>query len=438
MNAKLTWLALLVFPAAFACHCPCGKTVCQVENQLFRVDQIQYGASVRTVSWLCGGCGDVVAPYAVIGGQPVSTLTSDYDFQIYQLTSAEKLLFITNGVHGGYVLASDWCCIDSVPYVAVAGTANTEGYEVEIFRLNNDDTLTRVAYFAHGATINAISWLCQCGGNGYLAIGGEPAAEDTVDTRVLLVPVLTTTEQELTVAADVVHGGNVYALDWCTSLTCPLLAVGGAISSIECGVNVRVYSLNCANGNLFPYAQAQYASGTVNTLKWCCGTASCFNNPLLAVGGTRTVMSEPNIVVYYLSSITNALREFVSTASNAQLNINAIDWNPACKCANITAGGGCVGGADACVNNIFVYNIGVPRMLNLITQQQFDTTITSLAWCQPIGQLCTFLLVGAEPPAALSEEPDVNCAHRGFEVALYKGLFCRQVPSPVLPVCNRS
>lgn len=436
MNTKLTFLILLVFPTIFACNCPCGKPVCQTENQLLRVDQIQYGAPVRTVSWLC----DEITPYAAIGGQPVTTLTSNYDFQIYQLNNTtEKLSLVANGIHGGYVLSSDWCSIGGIAYVAVAGTANDEGYEVEIFSLENG-TLTRVAYFTHGANIYSISWLCQCNGSSYLAIGGEPSNQDLADARILLVPTLTTTAQELTAASNIVHGGIVYAVDWCTSLTCPLLAIGGEVSSIECGINIRIFSLACTSGNLFPYAQAKYTSGIVNTLKWCCGQLQnpCFTNPLLAVGGTRTQNTDPNIFVYYLSSRTNELKDYAYTSSNPQPKIYAVAWNPSCKCANITAGGGCLEEpVNGCYPNVFVYHIAVPKMLNLVTQQQFDTNITSLAWCQPTGQLCSYLLVGSEAAAETLENPDINCKN-SFEVALYKGLFCRQLPAPVLPVCNRN
>lgn len=454
MNAKFAFLSLSVFSFAVAqqpfCHCPCGDSTapCQVEEQLLRVDQVQFGAPVRTASWLCdiSGCRGVTAPLAVIGGQPVSTPSSEYDFRIYQLTSADKLSYVTDGFHGGYVLASAWCCIDGVPYVAVAGVANLAGNEVEIYRLDPvGQTLTLVAYYSHGANVHSIAWLCDCGttGSSYLAIGGEASINDKADVRVLAVPTLTTTAVALQATANKVHGATVYSVDWCTQLSCPLLAVGGKISSIEkCGINIRVFSLDCTTGVLYPYSEAAYASGVVNTVKWCCGQNPCFVNPLLAAGGSKT-SGDTNIRVYYLSSRTNELVEFANTASNPQRDIYAISWNPSCRCSDITIGGGCLDGAsDACNPNIFVYNIpsvgSLPRTLGLVTEQQFDTNVTALSWCKPTGVVCSYLLVGSETNAT-DVDLDCNDGNNNFEVALYRGVFCRQQNSTaVLPICSRN
>jgi hypothetical protein len=453
MNTKFVLICLCIFHTACAqqpfCQCPCsGNAYCQVQNQLFRVDQIQFGAPVRTVSWLCNfsSCSDVTAPLAAIGGQPVSTTSNTYDFRIYQLTSADKLSWLVDGVHGGYVLTSAWCCIGGIPYIAVAGVANSDGNEVEIYRVDPvAETLTLAAYYSHGGNVNSIAWLCDCGTTttGYLAIGGEASSRDGADVRVLAVPGFSlTTTVALVSTSDKVHGATVYSVDWCTQLSCPLLAIGGKVSSIECGINVRIYSLNCTTGQLYPYADTVFGSDLVNTVRWCCGQNSCFLNPLLAVGGSRATDST-NIRTYYLSSRTNALVEYANTASNPQPDIFTIAWNPSCQCSDITAGGGCLSEpVTGCSPNIFVYNIPssgtLPRTLNLVASQQFDTNVTSLAWCQPTGVTCSYLLVGTEVDETTNVNIDCN-NETSFTVALYRGLFCQQQSSSnVLPICSRS
>jgi len=276
-----------------------------------------------------------------------------------------------------------------------------------------------------------------------LAIGGEASTRDMADIRVLAVPELTTTAVALISTVDKIHGATVYAVDWCTQLSCPLLAVGGKVSSIECGINVRIFSIDCATGILYPYSDTQFGSDIVNTVKWCCGQNSCFVNPLLAVGGSSAVLDAANIRVYYLSSRTNALVEFAKAASSPQPDIYTIDWNPACKCSTLTAGGGCLQeSVTGCYPNIFVYHItatgSLPRSMDLVTSQQFDTNITSLAWCQPTDAACSYLLVGTE---ADNTTIDIDCTSNinSFGVALYRGVFCnKQSSTVVVPICYRN
>ena len=417
MNKKLVLLTTLIVGFAYAAQpvqpcaplCQCasgcinGNGSCQAENQLLRVDQINFGAPVRTVSWLDTSCADpyMNCVFALIGGQPVPAAPTSYDFQLYQLVGSDKLNLITNGSHGAYVLSSATCCIGGTIYIAVAGAANAAGNEIDIFTFDPAlGTLspTPVASFNHGGTVYSISWLCSCVGStgSFLAIGGEASTIDKADVRVLRFTTTPTPALSLT-GANKIHGATVYSVDWCTSkANCPLLAIGGRTSSLECGINIRIFSFDCSTAFLYPISQQAFGSELVNVVKWCCNN-NCLINPILAVGGSKgsgTKGSKSNLRLYFLSSRTDKLIEYLKVIDNPQPNIYALDWNPSCSCSTITAGGGCLEEfGNACNPNLFVYTTkSHPKKISLVTEEQFDQNITSLAWYQQAGTIVhTFL-----------------------------------------------
>jgi WD40 repeat protein len=451
MNTKMILLCglglVLLLPQvalSIGSHPETNGSYC-LKDRLMRVDQLIFVPPVKTVSWLGdAACTASYGAYALIGGQPFQ----DIDFRIYKLTEPDSLLYIVGGTHGAYVLASDWCCINGIPYVAVAGAPNVLGNEVEIYRFDPiAQTLTLAAYYSHGGIIYSVSWLCDCNstGSGYLAIGGQASTLDRAEVRVLQVPVLTTTTTAvaLQATASKVHGAPVYSVDWCASYSYPLLAIGGKTSSLECDVNIRVYSFACDTGYLYPLSQASFNGNVVNTLRWCCVPRRCETNPVLAVGGSSNGLDCANIRLYCLSDI-GSLVEYAKECNHYQPTIFALDWNPACHCSYITAGGACaVATHNPCMPNIFVYKKSKPSRrtdLKLVTEEQFNQNVTSLAWYYQDGSLYSYLLVGGEPSVQLVDDITSNpvCQTEPM-VILYKATYCHsRKPESVPPICMRT
>ena len=444
MNTKMNLLCGL-FLGILSPHANLSATLCSdlINNSLIRVDQIIFLPSVKTISWLEGeACINTYGAYAFLGGQPYQ----DVDFKIYKLTAAETLTHVADGSHGAYVLASDWCCINGIPYVAVAGAANAEGYEVEIYRFNPlTNALTRVAYYTHGANVNALSWLCDCSstGSSYLAIGGEASSVDMADVRVLFVPTFTNEAIALQATASKIHGAPVYSVDWCPAYTVPLLAIGGRTSSLECGINIRVYSVDCATGYLYPFAQQTFSGGLVNSVKWCCNLSACAVNPVLAAGGsTGTSTDSANIRLYCLSSLSHNLTEYAQGSNIYQPTITALDWNPSCRCAFITVGGACGAILPDCTPNLFVYKKDgyAGGSLEMIIEEQFKHTITALAWYHPSSSSYSYLLVGGESNYGDLEGITFNPECRAEPmVILYRAAYCNAPKfEGIPPICLRT
>ena len=449
MNKKLPLFALSILGTLVsqAMLCKHNAKSCLVEDRLLRVDQLASSSPIKTVSWLNEqSCHHYKEPFALIGGGPALGI----DFKIYKLTPADTLTHIVDGHHGAYVLSSAWCCQQGVPFVAVAGAANASGHEVEIYRFDpSAATLTLVAYYSHGAHIYSIAWLCSCehSVDSFLALGGEASNTDQADIRILKIPHHLPGPGEpaiqLESVSNKIHGATIYSVDWCAGRdTCPLLATGGRTSSIECDINIRVFSFDCQMYHLSPCSQQSFESHCVNSVKWCCNHYACSQSPLLAVGGSKSPTDRANIRLYLLSTHTHGLIEYAKAINNHLNAIYALGWNPSCKCTDITTGGGCLeqncqGGHP----NIFVYrkdnNLKKPT-LTLVTKEQFSQNITSLAWYQQPGSLYSYLLVGAETNEQEIEEmfPDSDCENN-IVIVLYKAIFCKRHAEPVPPICLR-
>ena len=449
MNTKMILLCGLMLGLSQAILCEKSQIEFKddyfVKERLLRVDQLIFIPPVKTVSWLQSDtCNSRYGAYALVGGQPFDNI----DFRIYKLTPADTLLHVADGTHGQYVLSSDWCCINGVPYIAIAGVANAEGYEVEIFRFDPVTALlNRVAYYTHGGNVHSVAWLCDCSatGSSYLAIGGDASVVDRADVRVLFVPTLTTTAVALQATSSKIHGAPVYSVDWCASntISAPLLAIGGRASSLECGINIRIFSLDCATGYLYPYAQKSFVGGLVNTVKWCC-PANHDSTLFLVAGGSKSLDDCANIRLYCISPDTQYLMEYAKTCNSYQPIITAVDWNPACRCSYITAGGACAQDTPvACNLNLFVYKKGrhsYSSHLKLVTEEQFNQTITSLAWFHQTGSLYSYLLVGGESNKEISEGMSFNpeCQKEPM-VILYKTTDCKSKKTEcVPPICLRT
>jgi len=90
----------------------------------------------------------------------------------------------------------------------------------------------------------------------------------------------------------------------------------------------------------------------------------------------------------------------------------------------VAIGGGCPVCSEECLDNIFVLKRNICQ-LESTTATNYDTNITSLAWCKINS--CAYLLAGTE-----SE----NICDNLKEIILYKAAFCNPVePTPF--ICQR-
>ena len=243
--------------AADDCQCGPCQSVGMSQNTLLRVDQVYFGGPVRSVAWLCNDCGKKgdKAQFVAVGGHS----KHQKDVCIYKLAPMDSLKKVIRVEYGAFVLALDWCCINDVAYLAVAGAADDNGDNVKIFRFESEPKpkLIPVASFNNHANVYAVSWLCipcmQDKSKRYLAIGGNEARNDHADIRLLCFDA-TEEKEQLIETSSKIHGAPIYSLDWCIQEgRCPLLAAGGKSSKIECDdLNIRIFALDCELGNLVP------------------------------------------------------------------------------------------------------------------------------------------------------------------------------------------
>ena len=165
----------------------------------------------------------------------------------------------------------------------------------------------------------------------------------------------------------------------------------------------------------------------VNAVKWCCNKE---NDSYLAIGGTKSKKDGANIRLYKFCKERSTLIEIATVAHNPMHNIFSLDWNPDCECRYLTAGGGCADNEHECKPNLFVYKMEKLEdchRLSLVTHKKFDETITSLDWCKPDAQNCSYLIVGTETnkPKENEQEGIEGCSSRHMtEIGLFKAVFC--------------
>lgn len=436
--------------------CPCsidssGGCQCQAPSRILKMQTIHHGAPVRAVSWLCNSaCFDSpLFDLAAIGGY-----LSDFNagpegasVRVYEFSKLTEHFTLRDSVAPtSYIFTLDWCCIDGVAYLAVAGIPDhVTGNDVWIYAYNNaTKKLDLVTSFAHGNTVYSVKWLCiDC--NEYetyrfLAIGGEPAP-DNIDIRLLSFDPM---QQSLTIVNNRTHGGTIYALDWLIRENVrPVLVAGGVTVIDDCEkINLRIFAVDCFGSMNLINRGAYFPGGTVRTASWCNTSLPCASFPYtLAVGGNHEHhCDEPiNVQIYSLKTSDCSLIPIPGLSLQQAGKVFAITWIPGTDCTYITIGGGC-DHDSYCVNNIFSYKITVDKVsgtlsLELVSQSKFDEIITSLDWCQING--CSYLLVGSEDPFWNDLRKNMFCKAPD-EIALYKSSFSRQSVGSPKPLCQRT
>lgn len=450
----LIGILIIARPVAYGCDYQCASCTMNCDT-LMRVDQANFGGPVRSVAWLCDNCQSIrfQTQYVAVGGYA----EQGNDVVIYKIGLQENIEKVVQVNLGSFVLALDWCIIDQVPYLAVAGSATDAGYNVNIFRFDivPTPTLTLVASFNNQADVYAVSWLCKVCTNvtvqRYLAIGGNPATTDQADIRILL---FTASEQEysLVETSHKVHGAPIYSLDWhIPEIGCPLLAVGGRSSTIECNdVNVRVFSLDCCKGYLLPVTNQRHTAPVVNAVKWSCRRHGD-SDTYLAIGGATSDSDNANIRLYKFLSGENRLLEVAKVSDNPLKQIFAVNWFCDDSDAYVTVGGGCTctTSSQACIPNIYVYKDEIvhgTHQLRLINEEKFDDVATSLDWCRTDDHGCAYLMVGMENDFCCAVACQTNeCSGLGQDLVLYKAKLgchtdvhpCPPAPRPhPVPCCD--
>ena len=218
--------------AISARHCFHGisSCTCSEHNKLTKVETITHGAPVQSVAWLSKfSCLDQQyiqdRPIVAIGGYQSFFDTCSYgvSVRIYKLNiDNDHLTEIATANPTPYVYSVDWCCIDGIPYLAVAGKTNLqESADVWIYRYETiSESLQLVASAKHGATIYSVAWLCDtCSKNGkrFLAIGGQES-HDKIDIRLLQFNPNACTEDILQIVTNRSHGATVQFGLVCTTI----------------------------------------------------------------------------------------------------------------------------------------------------------------------------------------------------------------------------
>lgn len=453
-KATIAALALTFFCMIKSMPCPClhgtSTCFCSEINKLIKVETLMHGAPVQSVAWLCDvPCGVephiTQAPLAAIGGYQslFNACAEGASVRVYEFnTTNDHLTETAHANPSPYIYSVNWCCINNVPYLAVAGKPNLQtSTDIWIYKYNvTTKSLELIASASHGATVYAISWLCDActeQNKRFLAIGGQEAP-DKIDIRLLQFDPDAQPSSRLKIVTNRSHGATVFAVDWCTKqYKNPLLLVGGkTVIDDQCEkVNLRLYSVTCQGGmNLLK--THWYKGETIRTLKWCC-QKPCPNFPyLFAVGGDPIECCDIiercgiNTIIYALDPRMCQLVEL--GYQKQQEKIFALDWAPQCKCSHLTAGGGCKQ-TCGCNYNLFTYQLA-PRQefeeMRIVTRNKFDDIITSMSWCK-YGD-CAVLLVG-------SERKDWQCGladpfdETSHEIALYRAELC--TPRPPQPLC---
>ncbi len=418
---------------SFTVNIPCpSPAACLPANKLFLAGTYSHGAPIQSVAW-SDPTGTIPALAAIGGYKSIACNSAATSISVYALdTTTTKLTQIFADLPTDYVYSVDWCTINGVPYLAVAGCPSG-GTSVWIYRYDPNYGMVQVATSAaHNGIVYAVKWLCdKC--NNYdlrnLAIGGDSV--DGIDIRILQFNAATPSLYQIGSASS---ESTIYSLDWCKSNNpcvannCLYLVAGGTIAS-ECNypVNLYIYAVTC-DGIMTLVQSGYYEGATIRSTKWCClQDAACKNLMYLVVAGdpiTAGPYTGKNLLVYYYSPTANLLKPFASHTQ--QEKVFGVDWLQGCQCKDFVAGSGCLTGA--CTPNIFVYNIDKAFLpdLGIVTQKHFDDNITSVATIK-IGDI-TYILAGSESnnwTNTTKIDPLCPLPTFGNELALYKGIFCQ-------------
>jgi hypothetical protein len=424
-----------------ACNEPVLNCVpCTINsNTLMRIDQAHFGGPVRSVAWLSDNSlrGPHKNQFVAVGGYACQC----NDLCIYKISNKETFEKVVKVNLGSFILSLAWCVINHVPYLAVAGSSFETGDNIQIYRFDiwPKPKLTLVDSYKNHADVYAVSWLCApCQNNTckrYLAIGGNPSRRDQADIRVLLFDA-ESDDDALTETSHKVHGAPVYSLDWVVQDNgCPLLAVGGRSSRLECNdINVRIFSFDCTHGYLSPVTYQVHNAPVVNAVKWLSQPGKGL---YLAAGGARSTEDNVNIRMYMFNSSNNTLIDLADVANNPLQQIFSVDWYTYGADKYITAGGGCESKGAECVPNIFIYKdviVNGSHVLQPVTEEKFDENITSLNWNKTDGFGCAYLIAGTERDRAACGANE--CPDSSKDVVLYKAKLGSNgpVPTPCEPV----
>lgn len=413
---------------------------CLPANRLIDVNSFELGAPIQSVAWLC----QETCPYNMIAVGGYKSICHNASLHVYQLdlcTDNLLELVIDNPLPTSCIYSVDWCCIEKIPYLAVAGAPDEDtGQTVWIYKYDViHNRMELITSFEHGNTVYAVSWQCQTCAEpfeAYLAIGGKIAHDANI--RILKFDAQPYV-QTLTPISSTLFGATVYSLDWCIqNPRCPLLAAGGR-STTHCQDthNVIIYAVSCA-GSITPIERKNYKGKTVRILRWCCQMRQpCNSCPWLAVGGDPIeggCKIGTTLELFVFDQYKHCLKEFAHHVQPGK--VFALAWLPTCNCSRLIVGSGCL--EDTCqTSNINVYSVEKKHLpcLHEITHTRFDDTITSIGACT-IGDI-TYALAGAEHRNWNQKISDILChpCKKIKELALFKGKFCGIERHPK-PLCH--
>lgn len=414
------------------------------------LDAYDHGAAIKSVALSAEEENSSI--FVAAGGS--SAYINKYDSAslcVYRIDSEQKKLVpIFYDLPTECVYCCDWCTINDVPYLAVAGLPDRLGDSLWIYRYDKSvQTMIKVqASNVFNETIYSVLWISDKSGAGVeaqnLAVGGQ--AGNGLEVQLLQ---FNSTSNAITLLGSGQFGTTVFSMDWCkgtnpyTNETGIYVAVGGA-TSCEGGkcVNVRIYSVS-EQGQLVQEGTGFLKGGTVRALKWRCQNDKICAYPMcLAIGGDQVknkMFPISNIFVCQYNPRFGLLK-FVGDYIHPQ-KVSSLEWLPCGEGDCVLAVGTASEGQDCCCN-MCVYQMTqalVPTS-NLLSKKQFNDKINSIKWYTVDNEL--FVLVGSESaPSEIPEDQDPlsHIVKPGRELVLFKGVFsCNaQINGPV-PLSQRT
>ena len=426
-------------------NCIATSSVLVPLYKLAFMSSLSHGAPVQSVAWLCD---DNCPILAAIGGYKALNAHCSYtSIRAYTFDQSKESLneiTIDMPLPSDYIYSVDWCCINGIPFLAVAGCPDIYGNSVWIYRFDASyNQMIFVQSFKHNGIIFSVKWLCdECilaYDSRYLAIGGEPV--DGIDTRLLSF----SPDGTLTSVADASHGATVYTVDWCTlNQQCPLLITGGQTTiNYNMPLNIRMYAVSCS-GIMTLITSSYFEGKTVRSI-----AAQCARGAMCKAVAYVLVTGDPipdgphktsNAILYYFNHRTAHL--FPLAYIQQQEKVFASMWITGFDCPILALGSSCEMNG-LCNPNIGLYSIECDKVPQLIQtgKKKHDDNITSLASCK-IGKF-SYILAGSERANwQPNQQLDPLCSLHLFdkEVALFKGNFCtpcQQSCTPT-PICDRT
>lgn len=410
------------------------STSCLASNRLYLLDSFNNGAPIQSVAWSCSSeyCPTTLA--ATGGYKGCSGNCECASVRVFALDShPERLTPIWSGTPTDYVYAVQWCCIDGVSYLAVAGCPDKDGNNLWIYRYDTQyNTMVLVGTSsAHNGIIYSIAWMCdECtefSGVRNLVIGGQ--SNNNTEMQILQFNAIA---GSITPINAISFGATVYAVDVCkdqdpcSKQNCIYLIAGGK-TAYDCQnpVNLRLYMITC-DGIATLITSDYFEGGTVRSLQWCCQADKiCPDFMYLAVGGDPITFGPKagvDIQIYFYHPTSQTFKPFAWESQPEK--VFTVNWLPSCQCTHLAAGSGCL--EQDCVQNIFVYGLNkllVPRLATT-TSKHFDDNVTSLAFCK-IGDTY-YALAGSESnnwKSGLDPLCPLSTSSKN-QLALYKGMFC--------------